>query len=402
MVIQLLFARGKSHHNSIVALLGALEREGLADECEVRLVPWEQIVAEYEQPTVGKTCCIIAFSLATPDLPRFATLAASLRRLRRPDDFILAGGPHPTAADEAVLLLGADVVFRGEADVSFPLFVQAVLRGSEWRDLPGLSFRDGACLVRTPPPEPIEMARVRSRYGPLRLLAPLELTRGCPYACRFCQTPRFWGHTPRHRSLENVLDELTYYRPSYFARFLSPNAFGYQAERPGEPNTRAIVELLESVRVRHPTLRINFGMFPGEVRPEYVRRDLVRAIRPIVSNGYLAVGAQSGSDRILALARRGHTVADVLRATEIILGEGMGVLVDILFGLPGESEEDVRQTCRLMEQIESWGGRLRAHIFSPLPGTAFADAPPSGRLDEETNHFLDRMAKRGALEGGWR
>jgi B12-binding domain/radical SAM domain protein len=402
MPIRLLFAQTKSHHNSIVTLLGSLERDGLADECDVRLAPPDRVVAEYEQMTTDRSRCVVAFSLATSDIPGFAQVAARLRRVRRPDDLIIAGGPHPTAADEAVLALGADVIFRGEAEVSFPQFIRAVRDGQEWRETPGLSFGDGPRVIRTPPPEPIAMDRVRNRFEPLRLLAPLELTRGCSCACRFCQTPQLWGHTPRHRSPENVLDELAHYRPSHFVRFLSPNAFGYLAERPGEPNVRAIVGLLEAARARHPTLRIHFGMFPGEVRPEYVRRDLVRAIRPLVSNHYLAVGAQSGSDRVLALARRGHTVSDILRAVEIIVAEGMGALVDILFGLPGESSDDVQATRRLMEQIESWGGRLRAHVFSPLPGTPFADAPPAPRLDEETLAFLDQMAKRGGLEGQWR
>jgi B12-binding domain/radical SAM domain protein len=402
MAIRLLFAREKSHHNSVVALLGAIEREMLAGDCDVRLVPPGQIVAEYERVATGKDRCLVGFPLATPDVPRFARTAASIRPILRSGDLILAGGPHPTAADEATLALGADVVFRGEADLSFPLFIRALLTGTPWRDLPGLSFLDGSRVVRFPPPEPIAMDRVRSRFSPLRLLAPLELTRGCPCRCHFCQTPWLWGHRPRHRSPDNVLDELTHYRPSFFARFLSPNAFGYLAERPGQPNVPAIVALLEAARASHPMLRIIFGMFPGEVRPEYVRRDLVRAIRPLLANRYLAVGAQSGSDRVLAMTRRGHTAADVLHAAEIILGEGMKVLVDILFGLPGESPDDVRQTLCLMERIESWGGRFRAHIFTPLPGTPFAESAPAPPLDPETLAFLDDMARRGRLEGQWR
>lgn len=401
-MIGLLFAREKPHHNSLVALLGSLEREGLADECDIRLAPPGEIVAEYEQAAAQGNRCLVGFSLATSDIPRFTSLATSLRRVLRPGDLVIAGGPHPSAADEAILSLGADVVFHGEADLSFPLFIRAILHGHEWRDLPGLSVIAGSRVVRNPPPEPIEINRVRSRFGPLRLLAPLELTRGCPHACAFCQTPWLWGRQPRHRSPENIVEELADYRPSHFVRFLSPNAFGYQAERPGEPNVGAIVQLLESVRARHPTLRINFGMFPSEVRPEYVRRDLVRAIRPLVSNCHLAVGAQSGSDRVLALAQRGHTVADIFRAAEIILSEKMAVLVDILFGLPGESADDVRQTRHMMEQIESWGGRFRAHVFSPLPGTAFAHAPHPAHLDEKTLAFLDQMAKRGGLEGAWK
>jgi B12-binding domain/radical SAM domain protein len=372
----------------------------VAEVCDIRLIAGNQIIAEYEQATMSGGQCIVAFSLATADVARAGPFIAALSRIRRPGDLVIAGGPHPSAADEEVLSLGVDVVFRGEADSSFPRFVQAVASGHEWRNLPGLSFRAGSKVVRTPPPELIAMECLRSRFERMSLLGSFEITRGCPQACRFCQTPQLWGHKPRHRLLDNILDELAYYVRSHYVRFLSPNAFDYCAERPGEPNVRAIVEMLEAVRARYQTLRVIFGMFPSQVRPEYVRRELIRAIRPLVGNRTLAVGAQSGSDRILALAQRGHTVADVLRATEIILNEGMEALVDILFGLPGETADDVRRTRRLIEQIESLGGRLRVHLFFPMPGTPFADAA-AGVLDEETRAFLNDMSARGAVEGTW-
>ena len=77
-------------------------------------------------------------------------------------------------------------------------------------------------------------------------------------------------------------------------------------------------------------------------------------------------------------------------------------LPTVLFGLPGESADDIRRTRQMMERIESWGGRFRVHIFSPLPGTPFANTERPGRLDEETLAFLDQMAKRGVLEGEWK
>jgi len=402
MAVTLLLAREKPHHNSIVTLLGSLERENLADRCEIRLALWDRIVGEYEQAATGPERCVIGFSLTTPDVARFVKLMSTVRQVRRPGDLVVAGGPHASAADEAVLALGVDVVFRGEADRSFPLFMRAILGGDEWRDLPGLSRLDGSRLVRNPAAEPIEMDRVRSRSDRMRLLGSLEITRGCPYGCGFCQTARFWGCTPRHRSLENILEELVHYRASRFVRLLAPNAFGYCAEQAGEPNIRAIIEMLEAAHTRHPMVRIVFGAFPSEVRPEYVRRELVRAVRPLVSNRYLAVGAQSGSDRVLALAGRGHTVADVLRACETILDEGMGVLVDTLFGLPGETADDRAQTRRMMAQIASWGGRFRVHIFWPLPGTPLANAPAAPLLDPDTSDFLSDMARRGAAEGTWK
>jgi len=399
MEIGLLIARDKTSHNSWVALLGALERERLAGECRIVLSSWDEIVGDYEKLAGETTCCLVCFSLMSSDVGWFAQTASRLRPVLRGGDLIVAGGPHPTAAGGQTLSLGADVVFRGEADVSFPKFIGALAGGGDWRETPGIAFRRGSRVVGNPPPEPIALDRVRSYFRPLGLLGAVELTRGCPSTCRFCQTPWLWGRRPRHRSPQSVLDEMANFRS--FVKILSPNAFGYLAERRGRPNVRAIVGLLESARSRYPSLRVNFGIFPSEVRPEYVRRDLVRAIRPLVANRYLAVGAQSGSDRVLSRAGRGHTVGEVIRAVEAILGEGMGVLMDILFGLPGETAEDVALTRRLMRDLERWGVRFRVHLFTPLPGTPFAGERAGERLDRETAEMLDEMARRGSVEGWW-
>jgi radical SAM superfamily enzyme YgiQ (UPF0313 family) len=42
-------------------------------------------------------------------------------------------------------------------------------------------------------------------FGPAHdRFGPIEITRGCIYACRFCQTPYFAGANFRHRSVANV------------------------------------------------------------------------------------------------------------------------------------------------------------------------------------------------------
>src|SRR5947199_252455 len=40
------------------------------------------------------------------------------------------------------------------------------------------------------------------------LLAPIELGRGCPFACRFCHVPSLQGRRMRHRSVESVLEHV--------------------------------------------------------------------------------------------------------------------------------------------------------------------------------------------------
>jgi len=49
-----------------------------------------------------------------------------------------------------------------------------------------------------------------------RLCGPIEITRGCPHACAYCQTPRLFGHTVRHRSIPSIVEAAGAYRDVRF------------------------------------------------------------------------------------------------------------------------------------------------------------------------------------------
>ncbi|MCD6520168.1 MAG: radical SAM protein, partial [Anaerolineae bacterium] len=168
-----------------------------------------------------------------------------------------------------------------------------------------------------------------------------------------------------------------------------------------EVNLAAVEELLLRVGRIVGKERTYLGSFPSEVRPEMVSEEAIALIKRLAGNRNITVGAQSGSERILRAMHRGHTVGDVYRACEIILRHGLVPNVDVIFGLPGETAEDRRQTIRLIEDLTSKGARVRTHAFIPLAGTPLATAPP-GEIDEETDRLLGTLARLGQQHGARR
>jgi radical SAM superfamily enzyme YgiQ (UPF0313 family) len=184
-------------------------------------------------------------------------------------------------------------------------------------------------------------------------------------------------------------------------RFVTPSALAYGSTA-GEPILDAVEELLASVReAAGAGARIWLGTFPSEVRPEHVTPEAVRLLRRFVANDHLAIGAQSGSDAVLAAARRGHGAEDVRRAVRVAREGGFGAKVDLIFGLPGETPEDAEASRVLAEELAAEGAEIRVHAFLPLPGTPWAGAAP-GRLDEETRRLVERLEGSGRASGPWR
>ena len=234
------------------------------------------------------------------------------------------------------------------------------------------------------------------------LLSPIEISRGCPFNCYYCSTPFIMGLRMRHRSVEKItywLKEAIKIKNLDKTWFITPNSFAYGGNGV-KPNYDAIQELLVNVSKIDAIRGIYFGSFPSEVRPDFVTEEMMKIIKPYVANKTLQIGAQSGSERILKKSHRLHTVETVISAIEISKKYGFIPHVDMIFGLPGEMEEDKELNIKLVNKIIEMGGIVHAHTFMPLPGSVFENEPP-GKLDRKLQKILGRLASEGKVTGSW-
>ncbi len=232
-------------------------------------------------------------------------------------------------------------------------------------------------------------------YPPFgKILAPLEISRGCPWGCTYCQTPRLFGSGMRHRSISIITK---YARRHKDIRFTSPNSLAY-----GSDGRVARLEKVEALLGSLSELEkpIYFGTFPSEVRPDFVSDRALELITKYCANKSISLGGQSGSPAVLRSIGRGHSVRQVEEACDLCRDHNLTPQVDLIFGLPGESAEDQRMTLDLAKWIVGMGGKVRAHRFTPLPGTPLAGALPVA-LTDEVEAALGRLALNGRLTGTW-
>jgi B12-binding domain/radical SAM domain protein len=397
----LAFVLDKHNLNSVAALTGALEVDPRTESLPLHFL-WrdEGLPARLAQVSPR----VVALSFATAQLGAMADLLAALKA-QDPAPYVVAGGPHPSARPGEVLGLGADAVVVSEGEETLPALLARLRAGETPAGLPGVATlaADGT-PVQGPRPRPVDL----DAYPPLgiehRRFGPIEITRGCPCACAFCQTSFLFGGRMRHRSVERVVYWVrrAMARGYSYLRFVTPNAFAYQSPDNGQtPNLEAIEHLLREMAGLVGRAQVFFGTFPSEVGPETVTPEAVALVRRYCGNDNLIFGAQTGSDRLLRALRRRHTVADVYHAAEVIVDGGLTPVVDVIFGLPGEAAEDVAATVQLVEDLAAMGAVLHTHTFMPLPGTPLEDAPP-GRVDPALHPLLDRLASQGHQVGQWR
>jgi B12-binding domain/radical SAM domain protein len=341
---------------------------------------------------------VVALSILTSQLDEMRSL---IKRLRL--DFgsrvkIVAGGAHPTACPEEILASGADVVVRGEAEAGFPELLKRIGAGLSFEDVPGVSFVQAGKTVSVPQTRYVELDDCFS-FSPGRgMFGPIEITRGCAFACCFCQTSHIFGVRLRHRSIENVVRQATALRSGNckVVRLLSPNAFSYGSPDGRQLNLAALRQLLSALRQAVSQKgRIIFGHFPSEVRPEHVTPETLELMKEYADNDEIVIGAQSGSQRILDACNRSHTVESILTAVAAARRYGYKVIVDFIFGLPGESALDVSQTLAVIEELLRMGARIHPHAFAPLPQTRFSAEPPASISPTVLRAIQDFKTRRG-------
>lgn len=300
------------------------------------------------------------------------------------DQITIAGGPHASAEWEAVAEI-ADYVVVGEGERTLPRLLAALFSGRSGAKIPGVATKAGCT--------PIDHS-VRLDGFPCftRMKGYLELSRGCPFRCGYCQTPRLHGTRMRHRSREAIVAAAGQYRD---ARFVTPNAFAYGSSDGTAPDVEKLERLLSSM----PDNTLYFGTFPSEVRPEFVSHDTAELVVRYCANTKLHFGAQSGSDAVLQKMGRGHTPGDVYAALDVCRSVGLEPVVDVIFGFPFETDEDEEATLSLVKDVVRFG-KVHVHYLTPLPGTPLANVHPR-EVIPAVDRALGKLALGGRVTGAW-
>ena len=209
--------------------------------------------------------------------------------------------------------------------------------------------------------------------GPSAFVSVME---GCSKYCTFCVVPYTRGEEVS-RPVSSVMREVVQLagRGVREINFLGQNVNAYRGEIDGAEADLA--ELIHYAARVDGIDRIRFTTsHPVEFRPTLT--EAYRDIPELVNHLHLPV--QSGSDRVLAMMKRGHTILEYkakIRALRRARPD-ISLSSDFIVGFPGETEQDFEATLTLVEELDY--DISFSFIYSPRPGTPAAsladDTPP--------------------------
>ncbi len=297
---------------------------------------------------------------------------------------VLLGGADPTGSPERYLLhrdsageFPVDLVVVGEGELTIGELADHLFRLGDYaphlQDIAGLRLRgaDGQVVATEPRPfvddldtvpfparHLVDMAPYRQAWRQAHGYWSLSIihSRGCPYACTWCQKAVF-GRSYRSRSPVDAAQEMAHVKAHY-----APDWIRVVDDVTGVGKSW-LAEWRDVILARDAVIP-----FECLSRVNLVDREMLGALKEAGCQK-IFLGAESGSQKVLDGMNKEIKVSQIYRSVELCRQMEVETYFYIMVGYPGEDWGDLKRTARLLRQTRP--DEFSTTIAYPLPGTEF-------------------------------
>lgn len=312
----------------------------------------------------------VGISSGTVDFGKATRLAGALKRSL--DAPIIIGGPHVSAVPDDAMRSGSfDVGVVGEGEETIVELLRTLRCGGDPRGVRGIVYSEGGKTSRSDPRDPVENLDALP-FPAWHLMPPLDLykpssasyrrlpvvtmitSRGCPNRCAFCFRGVF-GNQLRFRSPDNVVQEMDLLTSRLGAGEIRiyDDTFNASPQR-----VKAICRLIMRRGLDFP--------WTCQARVDRIDPAMLDLMRR-AGCWQISYGIESGNDGILERIGKGITRRMVRDAIEATHRAGIRSLGFFILGLPGETEETLRETIDLALDLPLDAANFS--VATPYPGT---------------------------------
>lgn len=209
---------------------------------------------------------------------------------------------------------------------------------------------------------------------------------GCPNDCVFCNQRRISGHIEpaTAQTVKNAIEEAAALTPSGTKRQL---AF-YGGSFTAIPEARQI-ELFEAAQ---PYLADGtISSIRLSTRPDAIDGTVLKRLKKYGVT-VIELGAQSMCDRVLELSGRGHDSAAVADASRLIKDAGFDLILQMMTGLPGDTDESCIETAKKIIALSPNGVRIYPTVI--VRDTVLCDMWRAGTYKEHTVEDAVRVCSK--------
>jgi len=281
---------------------------------------------------------------------------------------VVIGGPYPTLLpEEACRSEYVDYVVWGEGEYTMLELTNFILRNQgALREIKGVVFKVAGECIKTPKREritdldslPYVNRDLFLSISPFRKSSHTIMgSRGCPHRCSFCAVVPIWGRKVVYRSAGSLVNEIETNHEKYKNKGFRFYDDVFTA------SVRRATEFSEKLVERRLHKKLTWGCLS---RVNVISRELVRSLERANCRS-IALGIESGSDRILKTLKKDITKSLVREKVKIVRNSKLSLHLYFMVGTPYEKEEDILETYSFVRELSP--DSIGLCTFTPYYGT---------------------------------
>ena len=354
-----------------------------------------EVVLQFQPEAIGfslRNLDNLTYPKSVSYLREVEEIVRDCRRLTRAK-LIIGGSGFSLAPRELLHYLDVDFGIVGEGEEIFARLLRSLENNSSISSLPHLLIKgsplppspSGARVasISTPDRTPFDTRRYLEEGG----MVNLQTKRGCPFSCVYCTYPLLEGKVVRLRDVSEVVEEASRLVEEQGIDYLYfvDDIFNYPPSF-----SEALCRKMAQRR-----LKVKWSAF---VHPGFVTEDLLKWMKEAGCAG-IEFGTDSGSPRMLRNYGKSFSAEQVALASLLCAKLDMNHCHYLLFGGPGESEETIEETFRLMDRLDPTAIIAMAGVRI-YPGTELERLSLSeGIIRSDTNLIFPSFYVSPALGG---
>jgi len=295
-----------------------------------------------------------------------------------------------------------DFICMGEGENALVELCEAMMEGKDYRFIRNLWIKaEEGSLIKNPLREPIELDQLpyidfdifepgrmcRPMQGRLFKMLHIEVQRGCPYSCTYCEAPALRNYYKesgyndyfRQKSIERLINEMEFLVKKYQPDYINFNAESFLAIK------------LNDLRLLAEKYIERIGIpFWCQSRPETITEEKIKILKKM-NCADMQFGIEHGNEEFRRKVLNRHASnKSIIDAIRLVEKYGIPYTVNDIIGFPGETRELIFDTIRLTRQLNP--KTVNCYMFTPYRGTSLRKyCIDKGYLDEnaETRQLLD-------------
>jgi radical SAM superfamily enzyme YgiQ (UPF0313 family) len=299
-------------------------------------------------------------------------ISEAINRAKRRPLYVLGGhGPAP----EPVFFMQqtqADVIVRGEGEITVVELVQAIQGERSWSDVQGIAWRDGNRIrINTERPLVTDIDTLpfpaydlfpMSYYRLLRMphsrnrdfVMPVLSGRGCTFKCTFCYR---MDKGFRPRATESLVEEIKLLRKDYGINYI---AFSDELLVSSIPR---VMELCDAFIQADLDIR-----WTCNGRLNYARPAVLKRMKE-AGCAFINYGIEAMDDQVLKNMKKGLTTRQVEEGIQATLDAGISPGYNIIFGNVGDNRETLQKGVDFLLKYDDGAQMRTIRPVTPYPGS---------------------------------